>query len=223
MATMTMSGSCGSAGSSAAVSQSPTKRSRYLRKATWSTSSTERLAQTSTASAGAATATRRARARRRMSRVMSRPAPRAHGLGGRRQGGAVADHGEGGPIEGMRGCRVMDERELRLAQRAGKAHALRLGEILEKPGHQLHGRDRWHLPMAREECARAGIEEGFGEPRQRLAAARPGVAGRQHDEIRVELERGDLARIEEPVFGRVARLLARRRQHQPGLGLAMKL
>ncbi len=64
-------------------------------------------------------------------------------------------------------------------------------------------------PVRHEQRPRARIEEGPRETRQRLGArpvAGGGVAGRQHDEIGVELELGDLARGEETVI-LAARLL----------------
>ncbi len=102
-----------------------------------------------------------------------------------------------------------------------------LGEIAapsEDAGHQFRGGCRGHGPVAGQHRARAGREEGIRQPLQRpaakaRAAGRRRVAGGEHDQVGVELERGDFAGIEDAVFAGRRRRLRRRRQHQPGLAL----
>ena len=79
-------------------------------------------------------------------------------------------------------------------------------------------------PIGDQQRARSGIEEGAAEPRGRLGAGarrRAGVAGGEHDPIRVELEREDLLHRQQPVALDAGDL--GRAQRQRRLGQAVEI
>src|SRR6266446_2806509 len=138
---------------------------------------------------------------------------------------AVADKDKRRPQGGVGHGGIAEELELGRAQRGRAAKRLIASVGLEETRGQEGRRLGGHRPVRDEQGARARVEEGPRQAREalpaQLAVRGRRVAGREHDPVRVELELGDLGRVEEPVL--VGRGRGGRRQGQRGLALALEL
>ena len=126
----------------------------------------------------------------------------AHGRG-------IPDHREPGPF--ARRCATADGRELRRAERI--AHRRAACQPIVQVMDQLNRTSVADPPLGRDHRPRARFEQRRGESLQPLARhhhAAGRSAGRQHDEIRVEPERGDVRRREEAILPRPGRQGERR-------------
>src|SRR5215472_11964112 len=140
---------------------------------------------------------------------------------------AVSQYGKRPPVKRVGGLCLTREAKLRLAERIGKPIRKFRPHLVEEPRHQLGGSRRGHLPVTRDQRPGAGMEEGVRQTREGLAAEPSTtlrrVAGREHHQVRIELEPRDLARLQESIVLARGRTTPRRRQRQTGLGAAAQL
>src|SRR5262249_39562467 len=116
---------------------------------------------------------------------------------------AVSQYGKRRPVKRVGGLCLTREAKLRLAERIGKSIRKLWPQLVEEPRHQFGGRRRGALPVARDQRPGAGMEEGVRQTREGLApepaATLCRVAGREHHQVRIELQARDLARLQESI------------------------
>src|SRR5215203_5364786 len=131
----------------------------------------------------------------------------------------LPDEDEGSPVGGVRVDAPGNHRQLGLPQRSG--FASRPVEILVEAQHEVGRGAVHHVPQAHDHAGDARVEEGPGEayqPLSRHLLAQGGLAGREHGELRRELQVEDLVNLEKAVTA----LFRARRQHQAGeLGMPL--
>ena len=152
------------------------------------------------APAGASTRTRQTGA---VTRARSSPPAKRHATGSGAGAGTrcagIADHRERGPVA-CRGA-APDRRELCRPERIrnGLAPGHRIVEIV----HQPHGAAVADPPLGRHDGSGAGLEQRRRQPLQSLARdddTSCRAAGRQHHQVRVQPERGQVGRREKAVL-----------------------
>src|SRR5690242_12085355 len=83
---------------------------------------------------------------------------------------AISQYGKRRPVKRMGGLCLTRELKLRLPQRIGKPIRKFWSDFVKEPGHELGGRRRGHLPVARDQRPRTRMEKGVCQAREGFPA-----------------------------------------------------